>query len=421
MAKLNQRLIYLLLFLLPWQTRLLLRPGSLNSAVWPAMRSFSEAWEYGHLGIFATEILLWLIVIVAVFKRKISWQFSLKKILWSSAGFLLIGYYFFVSPDRLLTFQTLAHYAAAAALFWLLKILGTAEKRLAILSFVLGVTLQAALGIGQFLTQSTFGNRWLGLVAHPSWLPGAAVLENSAGRWLRAYGGLPHPNILAGYLVISLILNIFLLSNIVKSDFTRQGWRLLLWCAYLLQIAALFFTFSRSAWLGLAVALIILVWRQKQKQLAISALLVFVFFGLLFYPLVTSRITATDRLEVASKNERLSQYGEAWSLVKQAPLFGTGPGFYTLARHNLQPDKPVWAVQPIHNIFVLALAEWGIIGLIIFLFTMGIFVSAKFTKMPIVVVLVILGLLDHYLLSLWSGNLLLVVILGLIVQGLDSN
>ncbi len=394
MANLNQRLIYFLLFLLPWQTRLILRPGLLNSAIW----------EYGHLGIFATEILLWLIIIWR-------WPRFFDQLRRQRIGLTLSAslavFYLFTSADKWLTLQILAHYFAALSLFLILKDLSSAEKRLAIGAFVAGVTFQAILGIWQFLTQSTLGNHWLGLVAHPAWLAGTAVIENTAGRFLRAYGGLPHPNILGGYLVVSLML--------LLTVFGRHYRPGLVWVLYFIQLSALFFTFSRGAWLALAVFLLIFLWQDQRPRWLAAAALVFVFYGWLFSPLLDSRLMGIGRLETISKNERLTQYSEAWSLVKQAPFFGTGPGLYTLAWHNLRPDQPVWALQPVHNIFVLALAEWGIVGLAllglaIVPITKGALAN---TKVPLVIALVILGLFDHYLLSLWSGLILTATTLGL--------
>src|SRR3989338_3887495 len=47
-------LIYFFLFIIPWQTRLILRHGVLNNG----------NWEYGIVGIYGTEILLWIIVLL---------------------------------------------------------------------------------------------------------------------------------------------------------------------------------------------------------------------------------------------------------------------------------------------------------------------------------------------------------------------
>ena len=52
-------LIYLFLFLLPWQTRLILRHGVLNNG----------NWEYGIVGVYGTELILWFLMLVYVWRR----------------------------------------------------------------------------------------------------------------------------------------------------------------------------------------------------------------------------------------------------------------------------------------------------------------------------------------------------------------
>lgn len=421
MDRINFTLIYLFLFLLPWQTRAILRPGRLSG----------ENWEYGHLGIFATEILLWLIVALWL-ARRLSFR---------AVGMILITllaiYYLWASPDKLLTAQTFAHYAAALAVFLILKNMGAVEKSKAALAFSVGVSFQALLAIHQFLTQTAPVSRWLGLAPHFPWAAGASVIENVGGRFLRAYGGLPHPNILGGYLVISIILLIFLFKNNSK--------RYLFWSLYLIQLSALFFTFSRSAWLALAVALVILSVAERSRRISLrqrtefpglevgmfktrtsiaAAILVFAFYSALFYPLLASRLASTDRLEVTSKSERLNQYSEAWQLIKRYPWFGAGPGLYTLALNEILPNKPIWALQPVHNTFVLALAEWGLVGLGLIAFVilrspamrnLFRFFSLRLQNDRLIpgLVLLILALFDHYLLSLWSGVVLAATALGL--------
>ena len=402
MAKISFQLILLLIFILPWQTRLILRPGILNGA----------PWEYGHLGLFVTEILLWLIVVLELFlsRERIRLYLKQNKITLVVAA-SLISLSFLAANDKFLTLQTMAHYLAAIGLAVILKNLSTEKKRAVALVFIAAMSLQAALGIYQFLSQSSFGNRWLGLVAHPVWLPGAAVLENTAGRFLRAYGSLPHPNILGGYLVIGLILLVvFRWSNSpLKQSF--------FWPLYSLFLTALFFTFSRSAWLAWLASFFLLGYRKK--QLIIATLAVFLFYSALFYPLLISRVVVIDRLELVSKAERMSQYHEAWQLIKKNPWLGTGAGQYTLALHRLFPEKSVWQLQPVHNIFVLALAEWGIIGLallgLIFLKFFSFFSkAARRVNWLLLTPLIIIGLFDHYLLSLWSGNILIAAAIGLL-------
>src|SRR3989339_1154122 len=70
LMSLNKTINYLLLlflFLLPWQSRIVYERGYLNGGYW----------EYGSLSLFATEILLWLIVVLFAidkFGKKEFWK-----------------------------------------------------------------------------------------------------------------------------------------------------------------------------------------------------------------------------------------------------------------------------------------------------------------------------------------------------------
>ena len=70
-----------------------------------------------------------------------------------------------------------------------------------------GAFLQACLGIYQFFTQSSFACKWLGMASHNAQDLGVSVIETLSGeRWLRAYGGLDHPNIFGGFLCFSILI-----------------------------------------------------------------------------------------------------------------------------------------------------------------------------------------------------------------------
>ena len=78
--------------------------------------------------------------------------------------------------------------------------------------------------------------------------PGVSVVENAEGvRWFRAYGTLPHPNILGGMLLIYL-------SGVVERFLTTGRLRWLVPIGLGVMTGAL--TFSRSAWLGAGAMLI---------------------------------------------------------------------------------------------------------------------------------------------------------------------
>lgn len=421
--KLVVSFFYLWLFLLPWQTRWLWQRGILNS----------EIWEYGHLGIFATEIFLWLIVIL--FLSSDGWQkikndflFCWRRVSlrwWFLVGMFLLAINIVVAKNHFLTCQQWRYWIEATLvgyLFWRLAI----NKKLALKFFLSGLAMQAAIALWQFFTQTTFASRWLGLTQHLPWTAGSAVLENINGLWLRAYGSLPHPNILGGYLAGGVLL-VFALFLVEKKKISH-GWHVLAG----ILLSGLMVSFSRSAVLALLVASSVLLIHSLKlltnsgvypiwRRLAIFNLLALVFvtlWAILLWPLISGRLTARDRLEQWSVAERQSGIQLSAQIIKNNFWLGTGLGNFTLA--VAQADKPVWMnlarnYQPVHNVLLLGLAEVGILS---FLFVFGIIVAIwrrlsdakrRLFSAPLAFFLC-LAALDHYLFSLYSGIMLATVL-----------
>ncbi len=431
------------LFLLSWQTRLILRPGILNGG----------NWEYGILGVYGTEMLLWLIVIIwgiekvkgqnikywilnikILIKKIFNIQYSISLV--SLISLILLS--LFVSSDKMVAWQSWRYIFEAIVVFFLIR----RHYRPSWLtwSFLAGLSIQSILAIWQFLSQSTFASRLLGLTNHFPWQAGSAVLEGDFGRWLRVYGGLPHPNVLGGYLAVGLFL--IVLTSLRRCIIKNKKYLIfnIQYLIYCLLFTALFFTFSRSAWLGLLMVTLLhcyIVIKNKKyliRQLAdniqylIIPILLFSIFCFLFSPLLSSRLSGTDRLEVQSTSERLVGYFEAWQLFKKHPLVGVGLGNYTLAVHQeFDSSRPSYLYQPVHNVFVLAMTEVGFIGLIVFVTL--IYLATKILNIKylifniqypisnILILFFILGLFDHYLWSLYSGWMLMAVGSGLALSG----
>jgi O-antigen ligase len=149
----------------------------------------------------------------------------------------------------------------------------------------------------------------------------------------------------------------------------------------------------------------------------------------MFTPLLSSRLTGQGRLESQAISERLGGYREAWALFKKHPFLGVGAGNYTAAVYKeLDSSREPWANQPVHNSFLLAFVEMGMVGAILmFIAFMGILKildikdifnlkylvsNIKYLTIIPYSLFLILGLFDHYLWSLYSGVMLAAVGLG---------
>lgn len=420
----------LFLFLLPWPTIWIYQERYLNGA----------KWEQGTLGFYGTEILLWLSIglFIVWYWKNFKLQAANNKFkltrdrVFVFSIFLFVLYLFlsiFWAIDAAVALQQALHVTEAFLLFFMLY-LGPLRFAPAAVWFIAGATIQSILGIWQFLAQSTFALKWLGLVSHPVWEAGTSVVSSpEIGRWLRAYGSFSHPNVFGGYLAISILVTSVLLLR-VKSQGIK--YRLLIAASFILQVAALFFTFSRSAWIAAAVAAVFHAYLIKSRSsyshsglsLILTAFVLSIIGLTLFFPLAQTRFARNSISEWRSTEERILGYEEALELFKKKPWFGAGVGNYTAALHQLHPSQPGWEYQPVHNVFFLVAVETGMAGVILlaiifwaFCALHSIFFSLD-AKAVLLFILFFLSLLffDHYLFSSYVGLLFTAVFLSIFLR-----
>ena len=429
-------LFYLFVFLLPWQTRLIWQEADLNGAVW----------EYGRFSLYGTELLLWLILFLygiwLIFGRRLkkisaAEFFSRLKnpahlVYWLLAAFLfLAGFSILWALDWQLAYLRWLTLIEAGALMSLILVFNFSLKKIA-LAWVAAASVQSVFAVSQFFFQYTFANKWLGLAEHLPAAFGSIVLETQSERWLRSYGSLPHPNILAGFLVISLLF-LFWLAYLAKT----RGQRIFVLTGLLTIAPALFFTFSRSAWLALAAGLLFLYfWLEKIKErhfkpvflkMVFLTALIFIILAALLWPLVLTRLRGQERLEDASISQRLAYTEQALTLIKSDWLLGQGLGNYTLAVYQkINSAWPGYDYQPVHNLYLLVLAELGIfgaalLGLILFLllnFLNRVSSLEKIVGFLCLFAVLFISLFDHYFWTLYFGVMVFWLVLGLSLKQL---
>lgn len=393
------------LFLFPWQT------------IWISRERFRGGvkLQYETIGFYAIEIFLWGAIICFLFWFYKEWKRRHLLFALACLAFILFAYASSLwSPDPGIARQHALWITEALLVFFLL-FLRPLQKKTAWRWFVLGSIAPSILGIAQFVLQTTWASTLFGLTAHPAWAAGTSIVTTESGRWLRAYGPLPHPNLFGGYLVVAIILTDQLLSQKNKRFVNCQ--LLIVSC---LQWTALFFTFSRSAWLAAIVWLVVFTLRRDRryaihdnKRIIAYRLSLIAILAILFFPLVHSRIASDSIPETRSKTERISGYREAVAIWKTSPIIGVGLGNYTIAASRLDTARASWEYQPVHNVPLLILAELGLVGAFLFIlaFVSLIFyllsLTHGFNRLSSIVPLLPLALLDHYLWSSGAGLLLI--------------
>jgi len=301
----------------------------------------------------------------------------------------------------------------------------------AMLGFCAALSFQVLTGIVEFATQSTaflkpLQLNWPGPF-NPS-IRGVSVVQLADGlRILRAYGTTPHPNILGGFALLSLLGSASLFLANKKPNYPTL-------ILFSLGITLIVLTFSRSAWLGLIVFILILILKSKhldrQRLFLLIATSVLTII-LTLYPLRNLVFTRISNAPV--ETEQLSTFGRSWlnqqalDMIRHHPLTGVGIGAFILelGRDALQGAS----IEPAHNILLLAGAELGIFGsiLVSVLFISIILSSIKAQTLRSILAsamlagLGIISLFDHYLWSLAPGRLMLALAMGLWAGNINDN
>jgi len=422
LEQLWQGLAYLLVFALPLQTHYLISTRTLAGA----------DWEFGRIMLYAVDILLIITVISGLMLKKINLKTGTKFDYLLIALMVISAISVGVASDKLLAFYSLSRLSLALALVILIT-KTKLDQKIIIAMIIATASIQAVWGLGQFLTQSTVANKWLGLANHDPRLAGTSVVEaigpdGYGERWLRAYGGLSHPNVLGGLLAISLILALWLLVNKTtdpKNNISRD-W---LWLIVIALLSAgLFVTFSRTALLAALLGTIILVVSQLKnwRKLLVALVTIGLTIGICSWHygyLYQSRLELSSRLETKSTNERMDLMTEAWDLIKAKPLTGVGlANFGMAAWQDDEIKKDVFAYQPVHNLFLLIAAEGGLVLLIIFVALLIVAIKSSWQdqdrafKLALIAVLVSLMIFDHYLYTQALGVYLLWLVLAIVIK-----
>jgi hypothetical protein len=417
-----------LIFLLPWQTRWIYGYATMNNL----------PWEYGTLSFYGTEILLWLIVIltgIRVFANKIFWQRitsreNFKKrwpFIIFGAAIAIYGVYAYVSsPVAVVSGQFMSRAIGAICLAFCLALSEIKFSKMALVFWLSGVG-QGILATTQFFTQKVVACKWLGLAAHTASDTGASVVQTATERVLRAYGSFGWPNSLGVFLAAALIIGVIIFANA-----ERKYWPYIL-AGQMIVFIGLIFTFSRGAWLALIIGLLVYWFISRRDKFAslmlakqvLAFMLVAAVLLIAYFPLFSARASADNYLEKLSLSERTSQYQIAKEIFFAHPFVGAGPGLYTYYLAGHFPAPTYGTYQPVHNIFVLALSE---IGVVIYLFFIALVVWFAFRAwkinpiyLSVIAALLVAGLFDHFLWSLYAGQILFWVVLGLGIRGLTKD
>lgn len=387
-------------------------PSQLTYHFWPEFSHvFGIRVDYLAPAIYLTDIfIVFLFVLWLLGKPKISKGLFI----WAAALGVLAFLNVFLAQNsgaaaykwiKVFEFIFLGYYVYSTKIVNLMKVF--------LKPFLLSLVFFASLGILQFLNQGTLGGATylFGERSFSAATPGIALFEIGGRQYLRPYSTFPHPNSLAGFLGVALI--------VVVSLWKRLAF--LKWPALLLVFTALGLTFSSGAYLGLIiVGFFYLLSRKGAEQFRRTVIVSFFLAVSLSMSLpIIAKEYSSRQFGGEELYNRLILAERAGELFAKAPLFGVGLNNFIvrLPEAGISPQINWW-LQPVHNIFLLLLAETGILGLLAFLYVIYkallLCLAKKRTALVLVLVFILVsGLSDHYWLTLQQNQLLLSLVLGL--------
>jgi O-antigen ligase len=289
--------------------------------------------------IAASEILLGVTILALPWTRRRSVPWSVLAPMAIPAGLYLLTLVgaFLASPDRrasargLSEIFTLTTFLAAPFL-----VRGERQVRLAIDTLIVLAALLACEGLAQFL----FG-------------------YGDIDRRIR--GPFSHYMTFSGFL---LVCDLLLLASMLYTRRWRTPWR---WAALGVINAALLGSYTRNAWVALALSLTVMIAFRVPRLLAAYVPAAVLFIALAPVPIL-HRVASIADLRDASNYDRLCMLEAGLTMVRQRPVFGVGldlvKRFYPIYR---APAAPRYEVPHLHNSLLQLAAERGLPALAAYL------------------------------------------------------
>lgn len=392
-------LLAVFVFCIPFQTRLILFQTSLR---------FNE-WTSGFL--WVTDILFAILLILRLARKRSMPKISREHIcllffLIIALGSVVVAHGPLVSWYR---FIKLFEYVGW---FWFLATAGEVISfRLLMQSIVVSGLVQSAVGLAQYLKQGSLGLRLMGESPLDLYGPGVAVVLVQGHKFLRAYGTMPHPNVLAAFLMVALWAAVWWFLHEQK-----RGVKLLVFGIYCIMLFVFLLTFSRIAiavWLAASLALILVCALKKTAKPLVGIIVASIAIGgvfvISFWPQVEARLQISADDEAVS--QRIFYMRVASESSRHHSLAGIGIGQFVPMLMKKIPHYPPGIYQPAHTIYLLILNELGIVGLAAFLFCIALafkqYQKDRLILTTIVLSMLSLGLVDHFYWTLQQGGFLL--------------
>ncbi len=377
--------------------------------------------NYLHLGVHLTDLGALLLLFVWTSSLKL-WKSNRIRVIFLLLGLLIVWQALYWREVLVIVsvLRMALYFGLTAVIFYSLGLsrLVRFDRRDLLILFVVIVALtvmQVAIGAGQFFSGHSLGLDFIGESTVATGGSTGSSVYLADGYHLRAYGTFPHPNMLGGYLCLMILL-VWVLSEKLR---LRTVTVLPIVMTFVLGILM---TWSRTSLLIGAIVLV--TWLlssiyRNHRHLLIPVIATLSFITILSFTILVSshnqtiasfreRIinqTSPTDVSVIERKELAVNAIIAW---RKSPILGVGVGnsLPVLMGYPVYTEGGVRVFQPPHNIFIIALLELGIVGVVFlsffFLKCLHSFRLSVIAFVAIVFVLVA-GMLDHYLWTLSQG------------------
>ncbi len=420
-------LFLIIIILLPLQTRYFLITEKINN----------NFFEYGTISIYLLNLLVVLFVVYGIifsFKNKIYLEkkakiFLILLILFNLS--LLLSTFF--STDKSVSIYNNINILILSTFSFIIFI-NKINMNWFMNCFIISSSIQAFFSIYQFIIQSIYSNKFLGVSEQLSYNLGTYVIEGNFGRILKSYGLFPHPNMLGLFLLIGLLFILIKIMDHKKNKELLETKKIdfkIIYYIYIFGInfLGLLFTFSRiSIFLFLILFICCLFYKFyeyiKNKNIKeyktgfnIFLILIFTLLSISFpsIDILASRVDNNNRLVLQSTNERIYQIKDFIKNIKTKYLVGIGGRNYAINKLNENKQLNVWDLKPIHNVYLLVFLELGLFSFVLYLaLILNKFIFNKDFKIIISFIFILLfSIFDHFIWTEYFGLIMFFLFLGL--------
>ena len=180
---------------------------------------------------------------------------------------------------------------------------------------------------------------------------------------------------------IALVMNLPLLFYLIKVEsnvWLRRLFKAMLIASY----PAVIGTFSRGAWVALAIVTVLLFWRTERKAILLTGGVVLTLLTLILFPSIISKRVSerAETLENVDEDATSQQRLWSWEFCKRVglanPIVGAGFQYYSRSAYaKYYPEMEVrWPERlwSCHSAWFTILSEHGVVG---FLLWIGLMIS----------------------------------------------